>query len=395
MNTISSQRILSIDALRGITILVMVFVNELAGIRDIPQWMKHLPADADGMTFVDMVFPSFLFIVGMSIPFALEARKKKGDNFWQLQWHILWRTIGLLILGVFMVNGEGGSANEAAMGMPIALWLLLFYGCIILVWNVYRFKNKTWAYILRAVGLVGLIVLGMVYRSGEDGTQTMTPQWWGILGLIGWAYLYSCLLFQLFKKNTWAMIGLIAFCIGFYIVSKTGYAKEHLSWMGSQAGHAAHTSIVISGIVLSQIFFSNPLKPIHKRYIQTALFALVLLIAGYFLRPYFKISKIYATPTFCLYCAAASCILFSFLYWLIDIKGISGWTKFFKPAATNPLLTYIIPGILYALFSFLNISVFPDNLRYGWPGTLWSAFFAVAVMYLAMGFNKINIRLQL
>ena len=54
------RRILSIDAFRGITILVMVFVNELAGIRDMPQWMKHVPADADAMTFVDVVFPAFL-----------------------------------------------------------------------------------------------------------------------------------------------------------------------------------------------------------------------------------------------------------------------------------------------------------------------------------------------
>ena len=73
-NKLSNERILSIDAFRGITILVMIFVNELAGMRDIPQWMKHMPADADAMTFVDMVFPAFLFIVGMSIPFAINSR---------------------------------------------------------------------------------------------------------------------------------------------------------------------------------------------------------------------------------------------------------------------------------------------------------------------------------
>ena len=72
-NQLSNQRILSIDAFRGITIFVMIFVNELAGIRDIPQWMKHMPADADAMSFVDVVFPAFLFIVGMSIPFAASA----------------------------------------------------------------------------------------------------------------------------------------------------------------------------------------------------------------------------------------------------------------------------------------------------------------------------------
>ncbi len=86
-NALSTHRILSVDALRGITILVMIFVNELAGVSGIPQWMKHMPADADAMTFVDVVFPAFLFIVGMSIPFALNNRLSKGDSLFQLQWH--------------------------------------------------------------------------------------------------------------------------------------------------------------------------------------------------------------------------------------------------------------------------------------------------------------------
>lgn len=108
LNTLTTQRILSIDALRGITILVMIFVNELAGVRGIPTWMKHMPADADAMTFVDVVFPAFLFIVGMSIPFAINQRLKKGDSTLQLQAHIIFRTLGLIVLGVFMVNAEGG-----------------------------------------------------------------------------------------------------------------------------------------------------------------------------------------------------------------------------------------------------------------------------------------------
>ena len=66
-NQLSNERILSIDAFRGITILVMIFVNELAGVHDIPQWMKHMPKDAAAMSFVDVVFPGFLFIVGIAI----------------------------------------------------------------------------------------------------------------------------------------------------------------------------------------------------------------------------------------------------------------------------------------------------------------------------------------
>src|SRR5215471_20726784 len=135
-NLLTKQRILSIDTLRGITILVMIFVNELAGVRDISPWMKHMPADADAMSFVDVVFPAFLFIVGMAIPFAINRRLEKGDNLYQVQLHILFRTLGLLVLGFFLVNTEGGY-NEEGMGMSINLWALLFFAAAILIWKQY------------------------------------------------------------------------------------------------------------------------------------------------------------------------------------------------------------------------------------------------------------------
>lgn len=132
----------------------------------------------------------------------------------------------------------------------------------------------------------------------------------------------------------------------------------------------------------------------QQRFIQAGGFALILLVTGYFLRPYFKISKIYATPTWCLYSAAICCILFSFLYWLIDRKQISGWTNFFRPAAANPLLTYIIPSIIYALLHLLGIHL-PDLLQQGYPGMLWCILYAVIVMGIAKGLNKAGIKLQL
>ncbi len=390
-------RILSIDAFRGITILVMVFVNELAGIRDIPLWMKHMPADADAMTFVDLVFPAFLFIVGMSVPFAISNREKKGDTFLRLQRHIVWRTVGLLVMGVFMVNGEGGY-NEKAMGMSIRLWLLLFYICAILIWKVYDRQKRIWVYLLRGTGVAGLCILALVYRGGEEGTDSITPRWWGILGLIGWAYLFACIFFQLFRKNLVMILVMICFCIAFYIVGKNPVImeKEWLRWMSGQAGNAAHTSVVLCGIALSLIYFDEKgIRTAGRLVAAAGIFTLLLFAAGYILRPYFGISKIYATPTWCLYSAGICCIVFSALYWIIDIKGIRNWTRFFRPAAINPLLTYIIPGILYALFSVLHISIFPYSLRYGVPGFLWAVFYAVAVMYIAKGLNRMNVRLQL
>ena len=58
----------------------MIFVNDLAGAPRgiVPWWMRHFKADGNGMTFVDLVFPAFLFIVGMSIPFGLGSQLNRG-----------------------------------------------------------------------------------------------------------------------------------------------------------------------------------------------------------------------------------------------------------------------------------------------------------------------------
>lgn len=63
-----APRIHSLDIFRGLTVLVMVFVDNLGFVKGLPWWTYHMPREANGMTYVDVVFPAFLFLVGMSIP---------------------------------------------------------------------------------------------------------------------------------------------------------------------------------------------------------------------------------------------------------------------------------------------------------------------------------------
>ncbi|MBC9911158.1 DUF5009 domain-containing protein [Chitinophaga varians] len=394
INKLSTGRILSIDAFRGITILVMIFVNSVAGVDGIPAWMQHAHAEEDRMTFVDVVFPAFLFIVGMSIPFAINSRLNKGDSIWQLQKHILWRTLGLLVLGVFMVNT--GDLHPAATGMSRAWWALLFYGSVILVWNVYTFKQAWIGWMLKGIGAVILIVLAVIFRGGEEGTQYLTPQWWGILGLIGWAYLYACIIYQLFKGNHSAIFLMIAVCIGYFILCRQPFAqKGEWSWLASQSGNAAHTAIVLCGMLLTLFYFDEDLGLTGSRLISRVFgFCAVLLIAGAWLRPAYKLSKIHATPSWCLYCAAICVAVFSLLYFLIDVKHFSRWTSFFKPAGANPLLTYILPDIVFFGMIALGLRL-PAVLEQGLPGIIWCMCFAVAMLFVVKGLNKLHIRLQL
>src|SRR5271166_1566777 len=90
-------RIISIDALRGFVMFMMIFVNDLSGAgKIVPDWMVHFSdrhRDGSGMTFVDMVFPAFLFIVGMSVPLALGGRMAKGQPVWRTLGHVAIRTL--------------------------------------------------------------------------------------------------------------------------------------------------------------------------------------------------------------------------------------------------------------------------------------------------------------
>lgn len=387
-NKLSAKRITSIDAFRGITILVMVFVNELAGIREIPAWMKHMPAGADAMTFVDVVFPAFLFIAGMSIPFALSKRLMNNPNHIKLNEHILWRVAGLLCFGFFMVNGESSGKHD--MPFSIYLWSLFFYFFAFMVWQVYRSKNRKLVLILRVAGLAGLIFLALIFRGGADGQQYMTPKWWGILGLIGWAYLFSCIFYQLSSGKLIPLILFVSLCtIGFALI-------RYCHWNAFHSRNATHVSVMLSGIIVSILLFDESrIKTVRRRILQVSGFAAILFIAGYFLRPAFAISKIYATPTWGFYSAGICCLLYLVFYWVIDLKGVVRWTNFFRPAAENPLLTYLIPDVIFMLTMLFHFRIFPAKWAFGLPGLLWSAAFAISVMFIAKGLNKLHVRLQL
>ena len=113
-------RIVSVDVLRGLTILLMIFVNDLG--RAAPSWMHHIqPPNADGMTLADVVFPAFLFIVGVSIPLAFERARAAGKTTWAQFGHILIRTAGLLFMGVIVYNSE----DSQTRGQP--LWGVLAF----------------------------------------------------------------------------------------------------------------------------------------------------------------------------------------------------------------------------------------------------------------------------
>ncbi len=98
------KRVVSIDVFRGLTMFLMIWVNDFWTLQGIPKWLKHAASGEDYLGFSDLIFPWFLFVVGMSIPFAFENRVSRGEAPFTTWKHILIRTIALLVMGLFHMN---------------------------------------------------------------------------------------------------------------------------------------------------------------------------------------------------------------------------------------------------------------------------------------------------
>lgn len=390
---LSNQRIISIDAFRGITIFAMIFVNELAGVANIPQWLRHMPADANAMTFVDVVFPAFLFIVGMSIPFAFNARLIKRDSSKTIWYHTLKRSFALIVMGVFMVNASYGY-DESKMVISIAFWAFLAYLLPIPIWNRYtKTFPKTLKKILQYGGMITFVILYFLYIQ-DNGTRGMTPKWWGILGLIGWAYLFTVIYYWFVNGRLGAMILFFLVSILANVLNQTeGIDLLNIGGFHFIAGHLTHAAIVSAGTIVSLFIFDT--KGSKNNYWKVIGFGILVLLLGYILQPYYEVSKIRGTPSWALYSIAICIAIFFFLYWLIDKKNIMKWSEFFMPAAANPLLIYILPGIIIYFNKALGIKILPEFFDSGIPGIIWSLLFSIMMLFLMKILNLFKIQLHL
>ena len=395
----SKDRIASIDVLRGLTIFAMIFVNDVAGVKNIPGWMKHMPADANGMTFVDVVFPAFLFIVGMAIPFSISKRISKGDSILGIIKHIIIRTAGLLVLGILMVNMGGFS--QAVTGMNKQLWIILVFISAIIVWNAYPKKSgneKLLFSALKFMGLAGLILLAVIYRRVDDGDiKWLQTSWWGILGLIGWAYLASSVVYLLFRKYPAAIAaGMFLFSL-LYVAEKSGafstifFFKDTLL-PGIQVG--SHASITTAGILLSVILTSQRFDSLRKKIAAMFVYSIFLLVTGLLYYPQYGINKIYATPSWCYLSSFICVILFILLYYFIDIKKYHKWSSFLKPAGVNPLLAYLLPSIFYSLITITGFT-FYSEIADGFTGIIRSLVFTFLMLGITHYLTRLNIKLHL
>jgi len=351
------NRIHSIDIMRGLTLLLMLFVNDL-NMNVVPSWIGHMPADYDGMGLADWVFPGFLFIVGMAIPFAFSKRFTRGDSLYEVSRHIVTRTISLLIIGVLMLNT--GRVDPELTGMGKNLWALLMYIAVFLFWNDYPEKEKRIFTVagFKLAALAIFIILVFKFRSGEpENNGSLITGWWGILGLIGWSYLVSAYTYVLCRDSILKIVLVTLIFLMLNILSELKLL-DFLNPVKPILGvviDGNNPLIVLTGLtggVIVKKFSSSDYRKVIFILLGLGLFSL---ISGFFLRKWFIISKIQATPSWGMICSGISFLVFIMIYWIGDVMNKKAWAKFLKPAGENSLTTYLAPDILYHLIWMTGI----------------------------------------
>lgn len=435
----ATARVASVDALRGLIILLMIFVNDLAGAGEsVPNWLRHAnewgvqdPETGliDAMSLPDIVFPAFLFIAGVSIPLAFSRKRSSGARRISLLSKILLRTFALLVMGVIMVN------QSTYTPWPYDLWNIAMFIAFLFTFSVLpREQSKLRVFLLggRWVGAVALIGLLLIYRNAEGQMIVFGPlfdpedkvwlrhQWWGILGLIGWAYLVASIVYLLTKGRREWLVGAIAILSLLYLAQTAGMWERFesrpwmqsllpiirpiasaIGWIGSHVGIGGPlgslAAITTAGAALGTLFLpdSNITQP--KERVQWAIgFCFFLCVLGLFFDPIKGIDKNQATPAWCLFCAAICCGIWIVLFMLMDWLRFKAWAWGLRPAGENPLMAYLLhPFVLWTVpLTGLNLRFYHSESLPLWAhivGSLAMAFFIVALTGLIA---RVGVRLK-
>ena len=389
------SRAQAIDIFRGLNVLAMIFVDNLGFVAGLPWWTYHMPADANGMTYVDMVFPAFLFLMGMSVPFSMGSRIAKGQTKPQLWMHVVMRSVSLVALGLFVSNAPQVDAQRTGMSSPT--WAALGFVAIALVWIDFpgRVKHQAISGVLRFCGFALLISLAVIFRRANADVRAAWLDFsdWEILGLLGWAYLSVSVIYLLFERK----VAVLASALGVLIAINALSAAGRLSWIASLPPYlrpfeAGLSSLTMAGLLVSLLLGSNEFAPTFRKKVWWGLiFAAILFAVGYLLRP-LGISKIRDTPTWCLYCMSANTLIALLLCWIADIKGWTKWAGFAKPVGRNPLLSYFLPYVAYFSPGLFRLTA--DGTS-GLHGVARSLLFTGLILVIVTLLNGAKIKLRL
>ncbi|MDF9800954.1 putative acyltransferase [Catalinimonas alkaloidigena] len=310
-SVVASKRLLSLDVMRGITIAGMIIVNTPGSWSHVYPPLQH--AEWHGLTPTDLVFPFFLFMVGVSITLAFNKRLAKGVSKKPLATKTLKRTLIIFALAMFLaLFPEFDFANLRVAGVLTRIALVYFI-CSLIFLQVRTWKGIA---ILSAVLLVAYWLMMVLIPVPGVGPANLEP------GTNLAAWLDSVAMPGRLYRETWDPEGLLS-TIPAVVTGLTGILAGYLIQSKNSGEH----------------------KIIWMMVVGTA-----LCILAYFWNQVFPVNKNLWSSSYVLASSGMAALLLGCMYWLIDVQKYQRWTPFFVAFGMNAITAYVLHGVLISAF---------------------------------------------
>ena len=322
----SPKRLLSLDILRGITIAGMILVNNAGS------WeYKYAPlshASWHGLTPTDLVFPFFMFIMGVSTYMSL--RKYNFQATKTSVWKVVKRTSLIFLIGLGLNwfgqlsrgLGAGESFATAATHfdtiriLGVLQRLALAYGFAALFALIFKPKQLIWVIGTLLIGYFVLLLFGNGFEKTEQNIISIVDR-----ALWGKAHVY-----------------------------KDGGVALDPEGLLSTLPSIAH---VLIGFLFGKMIVET--KDNHKRVEKLLLWGTILAFSGLLLQYGCPINKKIWSPTFVLTTTGFAAQFLAILIWIIDINKKNRWSRFFHSFGVNPLFIYVLAGVLANILGSIKV----------------------------------------
>lgn len=348
-NKQKSGRLKSLDIVRGITIAGMILVNNPGSWSHMYTPLGH--AEWNGLTPTDLVFPFFMFVMGVATFFSLRKFDfKLNGHVWV---KIIRRSVILFLIGLgihwlshFCYSLAGGStlaeaANNFAdmriLGVLQRLGICYFAVAVILC--TVPFKRIPWIVAGLLVVYSLMLLLGHGYDISLDNiiyridNAVLTPQ-------------------HMYHAGAWSSVAND-------LTMTAGYGSQELlnpafdpEGLCSTLPSIAH---VLIGVLFGELIVK--VKDNNDRVRQLLIAGTLMMMVGWLLSYAMPLNKSLWSPTYVLMTCGMATSLLAVLIWVIDILGYSKWCKFFEAFGVNPLFMYLMGSVLSILFGSVKLPI--------------------------------------